>query len=122
MGCSCVPAFPISPADPASSWISHPLPIDIGEVSKLCEIEQTNVGGHFECVRETRGKPRLNWTSTNPDPSSTGTLRVTTAAGIEEKAPTSLKKLNLSYPSWEVLSPSVVIRRRPVRMQFLGLP
>lgn len=120
MSCSCVPVEPLISGDPGTSWVSHPLPIDIREVSKLCEIEEANVGSHFERVRETRGKPSLNWASANPEPSSAGTLRVTTSAGLEEKSPRSLKKLNLTYPRFELLGPSVVIRRRPVRMQFLG--
>ncbi len=121
MGCFCVPAFPIRPADPSAIWISEPLPIDIGEVSKLCEIEQTRIGSHFECVRETRRKPVLNWSSTDPVPSAAGALRVPPATGLTNEFATVLYESRLTHPAWEVLSPAVVVRRRPVRVQRLDV-
>lgn len=117
MGCSCVPAFPVSPTDLGITRVLHPLPIDSGEVGKLCEIEEANVLGDLESVCETRWKPVFHWAPTNTDPSTGAALRVTTSTGLEEKSPISLRKTRLAYPAWERLGPSVVIRRRPVRMQ-----
>ena len=121
MGCSCVPAFPVRPINPVASEVLHPLPIDLGEVRKLCEIEEANVAADLEGVCETRGKAVLAWAPTNTDPSTGAALRVTTSAGLEEVSPPSLRKCLLAYPNWERLGPSVVIRRRPVRMQGLGI-
>lgn len=121
MGCSCVPAFPVRPINPVASEVLHPLPIDLGEVRKLCKIEEANVGGDLEGVCETRWKTVLAWAPTNTDPSTGAALRVTTAAGLEEVSPLSLRKSLLAYPNWERLGPSVVIRRRPVRVQGLGI-
>ena len=121
MGCSCVPAFPVRPIDPGITRVLHPLPIDFREVSELCEIEESHVGGDLEGVCETRGIPVLDWAPTNTDPSTGAALRVTTSAGLPEVCPTTLYKAVLAYPSWERLRPAVVIRRRPKRMQGLGI-
>ena len=117
----CVPAFPVLPRNPAVGDIGHPVPIDLGEVSKLCELEQTRVGTHFECVRKPPrlAYPRLAPTDEKPFP--TGVLRVTSTTGALEVSPPTLRKTLLAYPLWERLSPTVVIRRRPKRMQGLGI-
>ena len=121
MESSCVPVFPISSGNTLVGVVLHPLPIDFREVSKLSEIEQTRVGAHFECIRETRGEPVFGRRATDPEPTTTGTLRVTSTTGAEEISPLSLKRLDLTHPDWELLGPSVVIRRRPKRMQGLRL-
>ena len=121
MSCSCVPAFPIGPTHTGIGRVFEPVPIAFGEVSKLSEIEQTNVAGHFECVRKTRWGSPSGFRPADPEPSASGTLRVTTAAGIQEDSPLTLRRLDLAYPLWERLSPTVVIRRRPKRMQGLGV-
>ena len=115
MESSCVPVFPISSGDFLVAGVLKPVPIAFGEVRKLCQIEQTRVGSHFECVRETRGISIHGMGPADPEPFAAGTLRVTSAAGITEESPLSLKRVNLTHPDWEVLSPSVVIRRRPDR-------
>ena len=120
MSCSCVPVGPALSADPFSVEGFHPLPIDFGEVSKLCQIEQTNVAGHFECVRETSRESRLRSRSANPEPASGGALRVASSAGIKSELPRSLYELGLKAPLFELLRPAVVVRRRPKRMQFLS--
>ena len=121
MSCSCVPVFPPISTDTGIGGVFHPLPIDFGEVSKLSQIEQTNVGGHFECVRETRWIPRVIVGPADPDPITGAALRVTSAAGVDEDSPRTLRRDRLAYPAWERLGPSVVIRRRPQRMQGLDV-
>ena len=56
MGVSRVPVYPFRSTYPAGPGSFHPLPIDVGEVRKLSQIEETRIGSHFEPVRETRGK------------------------------------------------------------------
>ena len=121
MSCSCVPVFPPISTDPGIGGVFHPLPIDFGEVSKLSQIEQTNVGGHFECVRETSGESRLGRRSANPEPAARRALGVPPSAGVKSELPRSLYELGLKAPLFEILRPAVVIRRRPKRMQFLGI-
>ena len=118
---SRVPAFPILTGNSSISHVGHPVPIDLGEVSKLSELEQTRVGTHFECVRKT---PRLAHPRSAPadeKPAPTGVLGVTSTTGALEISPPTLRKTLLAYPLWERLSPTVVIRRRPKRVQGLGL-
>lgn len=122
MESSCVPAFPISTGNTLVRGVLHPVPLALSEVRKLCQIEQTRVGAHFECVRCPTREPILRNHPADPEPSASGTLRVTTAAGIQEDSPPTLRRLDLAYPLWERLSPTVVIRRRPKRMQGLRLP
>ena len=121
MESSCVPAFPISSGHTLVRGVLHPLPIDVGEVRKLCEIEQTRVGSHFECVRETRGEPVFGRRSTDTQPATRTALGMTSPTGVNSEEPPSLFDLGLERPLWEILKPSVVVRRRPERMQFLGL-
>ena len=120
MSCSCVPVGPALSADPFSVEGFHPLPIDLGEVSKLCQIEQTNVAGHFECVRKTRRVPLLLGRPANTDAAARAALGVTPAAGVKSELPTSLFELGLKAPLFELLRPAVVIRRRPKRVQGLS--
>ena len=120
MSCSCVPVGPALSADPFSIEGFHPLPIDIGEVSKLCQIEQTNVAGHFECVRETRRETLLLGGAANTKAAARAALGVTPAAGVQSVVTTSLYELGLKRPLFELLRPAVVVRRRPERMQFLS--
>ena len=118
---SCVPAFPILPRNSAVGDIGHPVPVDFGEVRKLSELEQTRVGTHFECVRKPPRKSITRFAPADVEPSPTGVLLVTTAAGLPEVSPPTLFKARLAYPLWERLSPTVVIRRRPKRVQGLGI-
>mgnify|MGYP006136780877 CR=1 FL=1 len=117
----CVPAFPILTRNSPVSHVGHPVPIDLREVRKLCELEQTRVGTHFECVRKAPRKSLARCTPADVEPSAGTALRVTTATGLIEESPPTLYKAVLAYPLWERLSPTVVIRRRPERMQGLGL-
>ena len=118
---SRVPAFPILPRNSAVGDIGHPIPIDFGEMRKLCELEESCVGADFEGICETPRKSLARFAPTDVEPSASGTLRVTTAAGVLEVSPPTLRKELLAYPLWERLSPTVVIRRRPKRMQGLGI-
>ena len=117
---SLVPALPILPRNSAVGDIGHPVPVDFGEVSKLSELEQTRVGTHFECVRKPPRKSRARFTPADVEPSATGVLLVTTAAGLPEVSPPTLFKARLTDPLWERLSPTVVIRRRPKRVKRFG--
>ena len=73
---SRVPVFPLSPLDPFSGPGTHPIPIAIGEMRKLCEVEQSCVGADFESICETGRKPLHLMRSADPDPITTGALRV----------------------------------------------
>ena len=121
MGSPCVPAFPVSSANSASRWTFHPLPIDLGEVRKLCKIEQAGVRSHLEPIRKSRRKSRHDRASANTDVISRAALRVPFSAGVTSEVVTPHAVDSLRHPDWEVLRPSVVIRRRPQRMQLLGL-
>lgn len=121
MESSCVPAFPITSGNTVVGVVLHPVPVDLREVGKLCEIEKSCICTDFEGVCETRWIPIPGFRPADPEPSASGTLRVTTAAGIKEESPRSLKKLHLSYPNWELLGPAVVIRRRPKRVKRLDI-
>ena len=121
MGVSCVPVEPTLSTDPTGSWSFHPLPIDVGEVSKLSQIEKTRIGSHFEPVRETRWKSTGERAPANPYVIPGTALRVPPSSGIHAKPSTSLFELGLKAPLFELLRPSVVVRRRPKRVQFLGV-
>ena len=121
MSYSCVPAFPIRPIDSGVGGVLHPLPVALGEMRKLCEVEQSCVGADFESICETRRIPIPGSGSTNPHPPSSGALGMpSSTGGIEERVPIAYSQ-RLTYPLWELLSPSVVIRRRPKRVQGLRI-
>ena len=121
MGVSCVPVEPTLSTDPTGSWSFHPLPIDVGEVSKLSQIEKTRIGSHFEPVRETRWKSTGERAPANPNVIPRAALGMAPSPGVNAELPPSLFELGLKAPLFELLRPSVVVRRRPKRVQFLGV-
>ena len=118
---SRVPAFPISPSNPFSGPGAHPIPIALGEVRKLCEIEKSCVGADFESICETSREPLHLVSPAEPDPITAGALRVPPSSGISGQDVLPRVLDGLRYPLFELLSPSVVIRRRPKRVQSLGI-
>ena len=111
--------IPISPnfsVQPLTAERFHPIPVDFGEVRKLSEIEQTRVATHFECVRKAPCVPAFVRRPGNSDASSAHALRVTPSPGIHQELVTARVLDLLTYPDWELLSPAVVVRRRPKRM------
>ena len=117
MKISCVPVFPIGATDTGVISGGHPLPIDLGEMRKLCELEKSCIGADFESICETRRIPIPGSGSTNPHPSATGALGMPPSTGRTEKLVPIAYSQRLTYPLWKLLSPSVVIRRRPKRVQ-----
>jgi hypothetical protein len=116
MGCSCKPLFPASSINSFPIEGFHPVPIDFGEVSKLSQVEQTRVGTHFECIRETRCVPAFDRRSGDAKPFSAHALGMPPSAGIVKEPVTAVVINPLTYPNWELIGPAVVIRRRPKRM------
>ena len=111
--------IPISPnlsVNPLTAERFHPVPVDFGEVRKLSEIEQTRIATHFECVRHAPCVPAFVRRPGDSDPSSAHALRLTPSPGISQELVTAGVIDLLTYPDWELLSPAVVIRRRPKRM------
>ncbi len=121
MGNSCVPVEPTRSVNSFAIQRFHPVPIDLCEMRKLCEVEQSCSVADFEGVCETRCVPVFVGRTADPDPSSTAALRVSPTAGVIENRLPSRSNEGLSYPLFEIIGPSVVIRRRPHRVQSLGV-
>ena len=99
-----------------AAWRVHPVPIAFREVSDLAEIEEATGTRNLEGVGHSMGIPMLGSDSANPvsPPRFTEHLAPT---GIGEKAVSAFLEKHLRRPDFELLSPSVVIRRRPQRNQ-----
>jgi len=120
MGNSCVPVFPPRSVNSFAIQRFHPVPIDLGEMRKLCEVEKSCSTADLEGVYETRCVPVFIGRTADPDPSASTALRMPSSTGLVEEDPPIRRNRLLTQPNWEVLSPSVVIRRRPKRMQGLS--
>ncbi len=101
--------------NPSTRSIFHPVPIDLGEIRKLCEIDHSDSGRDRELIGQTCRVPLSRLAPANPDPrASTGLPSGDEIWGVS-KRPTVLDVGDLRPPLFELLRPSVVIRRRPQR-------
>ena len=103
-----------------AAWRVHPVPIAFREVSDLAEIEEATGTRNLESVGHSMGIPMLGRDSANPVSPPRFTEHFA-ATGMHAKAVPAFLKKHLRRPDFELLSPSVVIRRRPQRNQpFIG--
>lgn len=102
-------------ANSLSGEAFHPIPIALGEVSKLCEIEHSHRIRDGELVGETGRVTACRRAARNPDPLTTTTVVLGVPGGQLKTGVSTLLKTAIRYPAFEVLRPSVVIRRRPHR-------
>jgi hypothetical protein len=112
---SLVNLFPPVTSYSGTAWSRHPIPIALGEVSKLCQIDGSAGVGDSESVGETGRISVVGFAATNSEPFPTTT--VVSGIAVRElvhEVPTLLKT-PIRYPAFEFLRPSVVIRRRPQR-------
>ena len=91
------------------------MPIALGEVRKLCQIDQSDRVGNSEPVGETGRIPVKGVAATNSEPSPTTTVVLGVPRRALEEGHSVLLKTAIRYPAFERLSPGVVIRRRPQR-------
>ena len=97
-----------------AAWRTHPVPIALSEVADLAEIEQATGTRDLELIGLRSGISSRGLCSTNPVPLPGFTEHLTPAGTHAELVPAFLVK-RLRRPNFELLSPSVVIRRRPQR-------
>ena len=103
-----------------SAWARHPVPFALGEVRKLCVIDEPTRVGHRELIGFAAGIAESGNASTDTPtlPTACGTSAL--AAGLlKERVPVLLISA-IRYPAFERLSPGVVIRRRPQRLHPSG--
>jgi len=97
-----------------ASWRTHPVPIAFGEVRDLAEIEQATGTRNLELIGLASGMSSGALSSTNPV-STPDFAEHLTPTGLHGKRMPALLVKGLRRPAFELLSPSVVIRRRPQR-------
>jgi len=97
-----------------AAWRTHPVPIALGEVSDLAEIEQATGTRNLELIGLPSGMSPGALSSTNPV-SPPGFAEHLPPTGLHEKRIPAFLVNDLRRPAFELLSPSVVIRRRPQR-------
>ena len=112
--------FPPVTGDSFSEGRIQPVPVDVSEVSKLCQISEATIRADLELVCETRRHPRCLWRPANAVTPSGLTKHFASATGITNEGPVANHLNGLRRPRFELLRPSVVIRRRPQRDQILG--
>ena len=112
--------FPPVTSYSGTAWSRHPIPISLGEVSKLCDIESSARVGDGEPVGETGRISVSGIGATNSEPFPTSTvISGVTGRHLMDQVP-ALLKTAIRYPAFEYLRPSVVIRRRPQRPNPTG--
>ena len=100
-----------------AAWRTHPVPIAFGEVSDLAEIEQATGTRDLELVGLPSRVSGGGLCPTNPV-LSTGFAEHLPPHGSHRKLVPALLVDDLRPPDFELLAPSVVIRRRPQRDQI----
>ena len=104
-----------------SAWRTHPVPIALGEVSDLAEIEQATGTRNLEGI----GFPSRVSSGGSCSADSVSSPRLTEHLpphGSHTKLVPTFLSNDLRRPAFELLSPSVVIRRRPQRDQIFVSP
>ena len=110
-----VPLFPSVLADPLPPGAFHPVPVALSEVGKLCEMEQSCTPADLELIGLPGGVAVPGGTPTDAVPPSGLTKHLSLTARVHGKAVLPFRSNDLQAPLWELLRPSVVIRRRPQR-------
>ena len=107
--------FPSVPGDPFSMQPFHPLPIAIGEVRKFRQVTFATPRAYPKSVGKTRriAHPRLRSANAMAVPACP--LQTPASTGVADVNPLVCRYDRLRLPDFEVLSPAVVIRRRPKR-------
>ena len=106
---------PFVPANPRPFWTTHPVPVDVGEICKLCHIEQGAAVAELELIAQAGRLTVPARVSRNPVPSSALAVHATPSCRRRHEVVSPLGMSDLRAPQFEILRPSVVIRRRPKR-------
>ena len=104
-----------------AAWRTHPVPIALGEVSDLAEIEQATGTRDLELIGLPSRVSGGGGCSTNPVLPTGFAEHLPSPGGHAIRVPAFLVQ-DLRRPAFELLAPSVVIRRRPQRDQIFVSP
>ncbi len=95
-------------------WSAHPVPIALGEMRQLCEINQSHGVGDHEFVGETGRISVTGGAARDSEPLPTTSVVPGVPMGALKNRVVTELVTPIRYPRFD-LSPSVVIRRRPQR-------
>ena len=96
--------------------VFHPVPIALGEICKLCEIDGSAGIGHPEPIGQSCRIPSLQGTPPNAKRLTADSTTSPPEVGKMAKSIAVLLVSGLNRPDFELLRPAVVIRRRPYRV------
>ena len=115
-GVTCsVDLSPMFPRNSLPRQIFHPVPIALGEICKLCQIDGSARVRDRELVGQTCRIPLTGFTPRNSNPFATSRSTAPGSIGAIAELITTGSSHRLRSPDFELLRPSVVIRRRPKR-------
>ena len=103
-----------------SAWARHPVPIALGEMRQLGVIDEPARVTHRELVGFPCGVAVSGFAPADTPPLATGSNPRAGAIGPLGERVSALLKSSIRPPRFEVLSPGVVIRRRPQRLHPTG--
>ena len=98
-----------------TGWAFHPVPVALREVSYLAHIEEATGTRDLESVSEPCRVSITARTPTDPAANTGFAEHFTLPARVHGEAVTTFSRNSPQRPRWELLRPSVVIRRRPQR-------
>ena len=98
-----------------SAWALHPVPFDLGEVRKLGVIDEPTRVGHRELIGQACRIALSNGASTDTPMLPTESSTPRRIGGAVHKGLPICVENSIRPPNFELLRPSVVIRRRPQR-------
>ena len=120
-GVACsVDLSPMFPRNSLPRQIFHPVPIALGEICKLCQIDGSAGIRDSELVGQTCRIPVPGFAPTDTQALTAVTPVPTFAVRALEVLEVPVAVPAIRPPAFELLSPSVVIRRRPQRPNPTG--
>ena len=107
--------FPPVTSHTLAGWAFHPVPVALGEVSYLAQVEQATVTRDLEGVGLSSGVAVRRGIATHPVSPPPLTEHLPPAGSDDPSAIGRFTRCRAKPPRWELLRPAVVIRRRPQR-------
>ena len=106
------PPFPSNSFPPGAG---HPVPPLVSEICKLAYVGEGARLAQLECIAQARRMPSLRWVPGDPVPTTGLAVHLSLTPGVMAKLIPTRCPDRLRAPDFEVISPAVVIRRRPQR-------
>ena len=106
---------PPVPSNALTEWTRHPVPVDVGQICHLADIEERAATRDLELIGEPSWIAAGFRRPTNTKPHTALAKHLALAARVLEERVPAARPCRLRAPRFKVTSPSVVVCRGPQR-------